>query len=35
MESVTPHYEGHKECAVFTGNTNEQADYPCQWLEER
>ena len=32
MEGVTPQFEGHKECAVFMGNTPEQVEYLCQWL---
>ena len=32
MEGVTPQFEGHKECAVFMGNTPEQVDFLCQWL---
>ena len=35
MEGVTPQFEGHKECAVFMGNTKEQVDYLCRWLEEK
>lgn len=34
MEGVTPQFEGHKECAVFMGNTKEQVDYLCHWLRE-
>lgn len=34
MSGVTPQYEGHKECAVFMGNTKEQVDHLCRWLEE-
>jgi len=33
MEGVTPQFEGHKECAVFMGNTPEQVDFLCQWLK--
>jgi len=32
MEGVTTQFEGHKECAVFMGNTPEQVEYLCQWL---
>jgi len=35
MDGVTPQFEGHKECAVFMGNTKEQVDYLCRWLEEK
>ena len=31
MEGVTPQFEGHKECAVFMGNTKEQVDFLCEW----
>lgn len=34
MSGVTPQFEGHKACAVFMGNTREQVDYLCRWLEE-
>lgn len=34
MDGVTPQFEGHKECAVFLGNTKEQVDYLCRWLED-
>lgn len=34
MEGVKPQFEGHKECAVFMGNTKEQVDTLCKWLEE-
>lgn len=34
MEGVAPQFEGHKECAVFMGNTKEQVDYLCCWLKE-
>lgn len=34
MDGVTPQFEGHKECAVFMGNTKEQVDYLCRWLED-
>lgn len=34
MEGVTPQFEGHKECAVFMGNTKEQVDFLCKWLKE-
>ena len=30
-----PQFEGHKECAVFMGNTKGQVDYLCRWLEEK
>ena len=29
MDGVAPQFEGHKECAVFMGNTKEQVDYLC------
>ena len=32
MDSVEPQFEGHKECAVFMGNTKEQVEDLCQWL---
>ena len=32
MEGVTPQFEGHKECAVFMGNTPEQVAELCRWL---
>ena len=35
MDGVVPQFEGHKECAVFMGNTKEQVDYLCRWLEEK
>ena len=35
MDGVAPQFEGHKECAVFMGNTKEQVDYLCRWLEEK
>ena len=35
MDGVEPQFEGHKECAVFMGNTKEQVEYLCQWLEDR
>lgn len=35
MEGVTPQFEGHKECAVFMGNTPEQVEYLCQRLKEK
>ena len=35
MDGVTPQFEGHKECAVFMGNTKGQVDYLCRWLEEK
>ena len=35
MEGVKPQFEGHKECAVFMGNTKEQVDYLCRWLGEK
>ena len=34
MDGVTPQFEGHKECAVFMGNTPEQVAELCQWLEK-
>lgn len=34
MDGVTPQFEGHKECAVFMGNTKEQVDYLCRWLKD-
>ena len=34
MDGVSPQFEGHKECAVFMGNTKEQVDYLCRWLRE-
>ena len=34
MDGVEPQFEGHKECAVFMGNTKEQVDYLCRWLKE-
>ena len=34
MDGVTPQFEGHKECAVFMGNTKEQVDYLCSWLAD-
>ena len=34
MEGVQPQFEGHKECAVFMGNTKEQVDTLCEWLQE-
>ena len=34
MDGVTPQFEGHKECAVFMGNTKEQGDYLCRWLAD-
>ncbi|MBQ7531373.1 MAG: carboxymuconolactone decarboxylase family protein [Paludibacteraceae bacterium] len=33
MDGVTPQFEGHKQCAVFMGNTPEQVEYLCQWLK--
>jgi hypothetical protein len=35
MDGVTPQYEGHKECAVFMGNSKEEVDYLCRWLEDK
>ncbi|MBP5659261.1 MAG: carboxymuconolactone decarboxylase family protein [Paludibacteraceae bacterium] len=35
MEGVTPQFEGHKECAVFMGNTKEQVDFLCEWLTRK
>ena len=32
MDGVTPQFEGHKECAVFMGNTPEQVAELCRWL---
>ena len=34
MEGVTPQFEGHKQCAVFMGNTPEQVAELCRWLEK-
>ena len=34
MDGVTPQFEGHKECAVFMGNTPEQVTELCRWLEK-
>lgn len=34
MDGVEPQFEGHKECAVFMGNTKEQVEELCRWLEE-
>ena len=34
MDGVTPQFEGHKECAVFIGNTPEQVAELCRWLEK-
>lgn len=34
MEGVEPQYEGHKECAVFMGNTKEHVKDLCQQLDE-
>ena len=34
MDGVTPQFEGHKECAVFMGNTPEQVVELCRRLEE-
>ena len=34
MDGVTPQFEGHKECAVFMGNTPEQVAKLCHWLEK-
>lgn len=34
MEGVEPQFEGHKECAVYMGNTKEQVEALCQWLAE-
>ena len=34
MDGVTPQFEGHKECAVFMGNTPEQVAKLCRWLEK-
>lgn len=34
MTGVGPQFEGHKECAVFMGNTKEQVDELCQWLAD-
>ncbi len=34
MDGVEPQFEGHKECAVFMGNTQQQVAYLCRWLEE-
>lgn len=35
MQGVKPQFEGHKDCAVFMGNTKEQVEYLCRWLEEK
>lgn len=35
MDGVEPQFEGHKECAIFMGNTREQVEYLCQWLKVR
>ena len=32
MDGVTPQFEGHKECAVFMGDTPEQVAELCRWL---
>jgi alkylhydroperoxidase/carboxymuconolactone decarboxylase family protein YurZ len=34
MDGVKPQFEGHKECAVFMGNTKEQVEHLCQWLAD-
>ena len=34
MNGVEPQFEGHKECAVFMGNTQQQVAYLSRWLEE-
>jgi len=34
MDGVSLQFEGHKECAVFMGNTKTQVDYLCRWLED-
>lgn len=34
MDGVEPQFEGHKECAVFMGNTQQQVAYLCRWIEE-
>ena len=34
MDGVRPQFEGHKECAVFMGNTPEQVAELCRWLEK-
>ena len=34
MDGVTPQFEGHKECAIFMGNTPEQVAELCRWLEK-
>lgn len=34
MDGVTPQFEGHKECAVFMGNTPEQVAELCRWLKK-
>lgn len=34
MDGVSPQFEGHKECALFMGNTKTQVDYLCRWLED-
>ena len=34
MDGISPQFEGHKECAVFMGNTKEQVDYLCRWLAD-
>jgi alkylhydroperoxidase/carboxymuconolactone decarboxylase family protein YurZ len=35
MDGVSPQFEGHKECAVFMGNTKGQVDYLCRWLKDK
>lgn len=32
LDGVMPQFEGHKECAVFMGNTPEQVAELCHWL---
>lgn len=34
MNGVEPQFEGHKECAVFMGNTKEQVEDLCRWLAD-
>lgn len=34
MDGVEPQFEGHKECAVFIGNSKDRVASLCQWLDE-
>ena len=34
MDGVEPQFEGHKECAVFIGNSKDRVAALCQWLDE-